>query len=309
MKRVLIFGFSGFVGPYLAGEFLSHGYTVIGSDIKDTPNVRFDVAFEKANLLDFDSVNSLITKSEPDIIINLAAISSVGQSWRIPQTTFQVNVVGALNILESSKQLKIKPKIMFVGSSEEYLESNMPLNEESPLNSNNPYGISKIAQERIGKIYKEQYGLEVYCVRPFNHTGIGQNNSFVLSNFCKQVAEIEKSGMPGIVKVGNLEAFRDFSDVRDIVRAYRIIIENNNCETIYNIGSGKAYSLQNLLEYIVSLSSQRISIEIDPERYRPIDTPFICCDNHLITTELGWKPEYDIKTTLKEMFLFFLKND
>ena len=165
-----------------------------------------------------------------------------------------------------------------------------------------------MAQEKFAEVYRERYGMQIYCVRPFNHTGIGQRDSFVLPSFCKQAAVIERSGKPGTIKVGNLAAERDFSDVRDIVRAYRMIIENSDCTRIYNVGSGKAYKLSELLNYIVSLSKQKITVEIDPERFRPVDTQVICCNHELISKELGWKPKYSIFDTLKGMFDSYLCN-
>lgn len=308
-KTLLIFGYSGFVGPYLAKEFVNAGYYVVGSDIKEPPFNLCPVTFRMANLLDGPSINNLIQSIKPDLIINLAAISSVGQSWKMPQTTIEVNIVGALNILESSKIIFPKPSIMFIGSSEEYQQSNSPLSEDSELSANNPYGVSKIAQENFVKIYRKHYGMNIFCVRPFNHTGIGQKDTFALPSFCKQVAAIEKKGKKGVIRVGNLSAIRDFSDVKDIVRAYRMIIEQGNCDVIYNIGSGKAYSLDYLLSYIISLSSQEIKIEIDREKYRPTDTPYVCCDNSLIKKQLGWEPKIDIKETLRELYNYYMKNN
>ena len=305
MKKLLIFGISGFVGPYLAREFIENGYTVAGSDKAAGTALPDAVRFIEADLLDASAVESLVRKEQPDIIINLAAVSSVGASWSIPQTTISVNVIGALNILEAARKAAKQPKIMFIGSSEEYAESDRPIDERTPLNANNPYGVSKIAQERFAGIYRERYGMEIYCVRPFNHTGVGQRDSFVLPSFCRQAAEIEKSGMPGVIRVGNLNAERDFSDVRDIVRAYRMIIESGECERVFNVGSGKAHSLRELLDYIVSLSSQEIRVEIDPERFRPVDTPVICCDCENIRREIGWEPQYSIFDTLREMFLHY----
>ena len=308
MAKLLIFGYSGFVGPYLAKEFLKDKYVIIGSDINDPINYDKDVNFYKLDLLKFNEVNSLINLVKPDMIINLAAISSVGLSWKMPQKTMEINVIGALNILEAARQLENKPKVMFVGSSEEYAPSDKPLNENSPLDANNPYGISKITQEKYAELYRKQYGMKVYCVRAFNHTGIGQKDTFVLPSICKQVAEIEKSGKPGIIKVGNLEAIRDFSDVRDIVRAYKLIIESDDCKTIYNIGSGKAYSLRELLDYVISLSSQKIEVVVDKERYRPIDTPYICCDCSNIKEKLSLVFNYKIFDTLKELFFYYRGN-
>lgn len=306
MNSVLLFGAGGFVGGYLAKEFQSHGYQVYGSDITEPVNPV--CAFKNADLLDAAEVGKLVHDLNPDLIINLAAISSVGLSWNIPQKTMQVNVTGALNILEAARKCENSPRIMFIGSSEEYQSLDTPMDESTSLNANNPYGISKLAQERFAEVYRERYGMKIYCVRPFNHTGIGQKDSFVLPSFCSQVARIEMSGRPGTIKVGNLAAKRDFSDVRDIVRAYRMIIESSDPSRIYNVGSGKAYSLESMLNHIIGFSSQKITVQIDPERFRPIDTPVICCNNSLIRSELGWKPEHDIFDTLKEMYDYDVRN-
>lgn len=295
--KVLIFGASGFVGPYLANEFTGHGYEVIGTDIKETSAMPFKFA----DILDAGSVERVVREADPDMIVNLAAISSVGQSWSIPQMTVSVNVIGALNILEAARRLENSPKVLFVGSSEEYEVSDKPISEGDPLNANNPYGISKMAQERFAEVYRERFGMKIYCVRPFNHTGPGQSDSFVLPSFCKQIAEIEKSGKPGVLKVGNLSAKRDFSHVKDIVRAYRMILESDDCKTIYNVGSGVAHSLRDMLDYILKFSRREISVEVDPKRFRPVDTPMICCDNGLIREKLGWKPEFSVFDAMKEM--------
>jgi GDP-4-dehydro-6-deoxy-D-mannose reductase len=309
MKKVLIFGAGGFVGSYLSNEFLEHGYTVIGSDRSRGELLPKDVVLYTADLMDSNAIEDLINKELPDIIINLAAISSVGQSWSNPQTTMMVNVVGALNILEAARKCKKKPKVMFIGSSEEYVNTNEPINEETELNASNPYGISKVTQERFAKLYRDQYGLYVYCVRPFNHTGVGQRDTFVLPSWCKQVAEIEKSGKPGTIKVGNIKVKRDFSHVKDIVRAYRMIVESDNCERIYNVGSGVAYPLDELLNYIIGLSNQKIDIEVDESRIRPTDQENICCDYKLINEELVWTPKYTVRDALKEMYNNYLDND
>ena len=306
MKKVLIFGIGGFVGAYLAKEFQNAGYKVYGSDIEQPKTEVNDVIFQAADLMKAESVEGLVNEIAPDMIVNLAAISSVGASWNIPQTTMSVNVVGALNIMEAARKSGHMPKVMFIGSSEEYEMTDSDISEDTPLNANNPYGISKMAQERFAEVYRARYGMQIYCVRPFNHTGVGQRDSFVLPSFCKQAAEIEASGQPGVIHVGNLAAERDFSDVRDIVRAYRMIIESDDCTRIYNVGSGKAYSLQEMLDYIVGLSSQPIEVQVDQERFRPIDQARICCDHSRITKELGWEPEHSIFDTLKEVYEAFL---
>lgn len=305
MSRVLIFGAGGFVGSYLCKEFLNNGYKVSGTDKGEGTALPPEVDFYKTDLMQADEVENLISQSQPDIIINLAAISSVGASWNIPQITMTINVIGALNIMEAARKSERKPKILFVGSSEEYVISESPLNESTQLNANNPYGISKVTQEQFAKLYREQYGLKIYCVRPFNHTGIGQRDSFVLPSFCKQVAEIERSGKDGKIQVGNLKVKRDFSHVKDVVRAYRMILESDNCNRIYNVGSGNAYSLEDMLTYIIGLSKQDIEIEVDQDRIRPMDQPVICCDRSLIGKELGWEPQYDVFDALKEMYEYY----
>ena len=306
--KALIFGIGGFVGRYLTDELRSHGYEVAGSDIMDECSLH-DVEYTKGDLLDPAFVDGLVDSTKTDAIINLAAISSVGASWKIPQTTIQVNVVGALNILEAAGKHARNAKILFIGSSEEYCAKSGTISEKDPISANNPYGISKVAQEQFVECYRSRFGLKIHYVRPFNHTGVGQRDSFVLPSFCKQAASIEAAGEPGEIHVGNLTAKRDFSDVRDVARAYRMILESDDDRVIFNVGSGEAHGLDEMLEYIVSLCSVDVKIVVDEERYRPIDTPIVQCDNSLIREKLGWAPEYSIFDTLKEMYEYYLKNE
>lgn len=306
--KALIFGIGGFVGHYLSEELRSHGYEVAGSDMLPDCRER-DVDYIRGDLLDSDFVSGLISRVSPDIIINLAAISSVGASWRVPQVTMQVNVIGALNIMEAARIHARQARILFIGSSEEYCSKEGSISESDLISANNPYGISKVAQEQFVNTYRERYGMKIHYVRPFNHTGIGQKDSFVLPSFCKQAAAIQHAGIPGEIHVGNLSARRDFSDVRDIVRAYRMIIERGDDSKIYNVGSGKAYGLDEMLEYIVSLCSVEIRIKIDEDRFRPVDTPVVLCDNSAIKNDLAWEPRYSIFDTLKEMYEYYLSNE
>lgn len=306
MEKVLIFGAGGFVGAYLSWEFLDHGYTVVGSDRTSEAAMPEGVSYYPADLLKAADVEAVVRAVQPDIIVNLAAISSVGASWSMPQDTMEVNVIGALNLLEAARKAERKPKLLFVGSSEEYVITEQAIDEHTEINAGNPYGISKVAQENFAALYRERFGLPVYCVRPFNHTGVGQRDSFVLPSFCKQAAEIERSGQPGTIRVGNLRVRRDFSHVKDIVRAYRMILESGDCRRIYNVGSGTAYRLDELLSFICGLSHQPIRIEEDPARFRPSDQPRVCCDHRRITQELGWMPEYTVYDALKEMYAAFL---
>ncbi len=306
MKKVLIFGIGGFVGQYLSREFLDYNYEVYGTDLELKNDLSDNVHYFSGDILDDIFVEKLIRDLKPDIIVNLAAISSVGLSWNIPQSTISVNVIGALNIMESVRKNNCDTKILFIGSSEEYELSNDKIDENCKLNGSNPYGISKVTQESFSKLYKEKYNLKIYNVRPFNHTGVGQSCNFVLPSFCKQVADIEKSGEPGTIKVGNIKVKRDFSSVQDIVRAYRMIVESEDDDIIYNVGSGVAYGIDEMLDYIISLSHQKIKVEIDKSRFRPSDQTIVCCDNSLIKKKLGWKPQYTLFEILKEMYNSFL---
>jgi GDP-4-dehydro-6-deoxy-D-mannose reductase len=289
MKTVII-GAAGFVGGYLVRELQSAGHTVVAVDM---PQV---------NLLDKSSVDALIEQNRPDFVVNLAAISSVGASWKNPEATVQVNVVGTIHLLEAVARFAPKAKTLLIGSAEEYAPKKAPLSEDDPLEACNPYGISKIAQENFAEVFRKQHGLKIVCTRSFNHTGIGQTTTFAIPSFCKQAAEIDKSGKDGKIFVGNLSAIRDFSDVKDVVHVYRMLLETENQYSVYNVGSGRAYPISELLDYIVSLASVKIEIVQDPEKMRPVDNPYICADNSRICKIF---PCTDIHDTIKEMFLDF----
>lgn len=305
MPNALIFGANGFVGGYLARELGSHGYSVVGSDVAREANHSDFNDYRSGNLLDAEGVRCIVGDVNPDVIVNLAAVSSVGQSWKAPALTMQVNVVGTINLLEAARTLNQPPKILLVGSSEEYAPSNKPLKESDSLDATNPYGISKVAQERIAEIYGKSYGLRIYQTRSFNHTGVGQSDRFVIPSWCKQVAEIEKSGKPGVVRVGNIDVVRDFSDVRDIVRAYRMIIESDHAGEIYNVGSGEALALHKILSRIISTSRQPIDIKVDKQLVRPTDNPVIQADISKIKNEIGWQPSSSVLEVIPELVYQF----
>lgn len=168
MKKVFIFGIGGFAGSYLAQEFIDNGYVVAGSDKVKSESLNKLVDFVEADLLNAENIEKIVSEKKPDMIINLAAISSVGASWGIPQITMSVNVIGALNIMEAARKIDNRPKVMFIGSSEEYAVSDKPMNEQTILNANNPYGISKMAQEKFAEVYRERYGMQIYCVGTYS---------------------------------------------------------------------------------------------------------------------------------------------
>lgn len=306
MKKVLIFGGYGFAGKYLIKEFENNGYEVYAADkvVNHT-----DIHCIECNILDKSKVDQIVAKVQPDHIVNLAAISSVGRSWSIPGETIEINICGTVNILEAVRKNNANIRVLLIGSSEEYETCNSPIDENVRLNANNPYGISKLTQEMVASLYREHFNMEIYYVRAFNHTGVGQKDNFVIPSWCKQIAAISKSGKPGVVKVGNLTVRRDFSNVKDIVRAYRMVIESDDCYTVYNIGSGKSVQLSEILKYIISLCKQEVTVETEQAMIRPIENPIICCNHSLITEKLGWKPEYSIFDTAKEIYDYYENTD
>lgn len=288
--RTLIFGASGFVGKYLVRELKDANHVVFCADLPDT------------NLLDAASVERAVLQASPDYVVNLAAISSVGKSWQNPALTMDVNVKGSLHLLDAVQKISPSAKILLIGSAEEYSKKDSPLKETDPLEASNPYGISKIAQENFADLYRKKYGMNIVCTRSFNHTGVGQNDSFVLPSFCKQVAQIENSGKPGVISVGNLDVIRDFSDVRDVVHVYRMLLEKSCEYSIYNVGSGKPYKIKDLLDYLISLSTIEIGVVQDPAKMRPVDVPYLCAENSRIKD--FWKDTL-IQQTIEEMFFDF----
>lgn len=287
MKQTLVIGAAGFVGKYLVKELEDNEHRVFAADIPEL------------NILDVDSLEKNFSEAVFDYVVNLAAISSVGASWKDPIATLEVNVRGTLNILNAVQKHCPKAKVLLVGSAEEYAPKDSPLKEDDKLEASNPYGITKVAQENFAELYRKKYGMNIVCTRSFNHTGIGQNTNFVLPSFVKQIADIEKSGKPGKIFVGNLDVSRDFSDVRDVVMTYRKLLENDTEYTVYNVGSGKANKLSDLLDFIISLASVSVEVCVDPEKFRPVDVPCICADNSRI---MDFWPGTDIRQTIKEMF-------
>lgn len=307
-KSALIFGASGFVGGYLVREFKTHGYEVFGSDKSDSSSDSALDDYRSCDVTDGAEVFKTVREFEPTVIVNLAAVSSVGLSWRMPQATMLVNVNGALNILEAAKAMERKPKILLVGSSEEYAFSSEPLKETDPIDATNPYGISKVAQERLATAYNERYGLHIYLTRSFNHTGVGQSTSFVIPSWCKQVADIHRLKGSGIIRVGNIDIWRDFSDVRDIVRGYRLLIESNHCGQIYNFGSGKKHCLRDILKCVISLGNDNINIQVDDSLLRPSDNPIIWADCSKVKNDIFWSVRYPIEETMQSIYDSYLNN-
>lgn len=303
--KALIVGAAGFVGSYL----IQHLTTTYDWEIHVTklPNENLsvsDIHVHDLNILNIDEIRELFTKLKPDYIFHLAAQSSVALSWNNPQITVDINIKGTLNILDTIRSLDgYSPRILLIGSGEEYgyiLPDETPVNEQVTPRPGNIYAATKACQNMLGNIYYRAYGMQLIMVRAFNHIGPNQSPIFVASDFCKQVAEIEAGKKKPILHVGNLSAKRDFTDVRDVVRAYGLLIQHGKGGETYNIGSGHAISIQELLNIILSLSTAKILVSTDPARLRPSDIPVIEADITKLQDSINWHPEISLKQTLLE---------
>ena len=304
--KVLITGIDGFVGKHLSEYLLKKGYEVYGTTILDDyENNRIEVY--KMNLLDKKNVENVINEIKPSKIFHLAGQSAVGLSWENPTLTIDININGTLNLLEAVKVNTPETKILIVGSSDQYgiiKPENIPVNEEHPQNPQSPYGISKKTQEDLCKLYAKAYKMNIIMVRPFNHIGSGQGKNFVVPDFASKIVEIEKGAIPTL-KVGNLDTYRDFTDVKDIIRAYELLLKKGRVGEVYNVGSGKEIKVSEILEKLLKMSTKIIKVEIDKEKFRPVDVPIIVCDNRKIKEDTGWQPEISIDDTLKEILEYW----
>ena len=306
MKKVLVTGIDGFVAGYLSDHLKKSGYDVYGTTINEI-YTNDKIKIFKMNLLNAENVNNVIKNIKPNMIFHLAGQSAVGISWQKPVVTIDINVNGTLNLLEAVKNNNINPKILIVVSSDQYgiiKPEDCPIKETQLQIPQSPYGISKKTQEELGKLYVKAYKMNIIFVRAFNHIGAGQGENFVIPDFASKIVKIEKGADP-ILKVGNLDTWRDFTDVRDIVKGYLMLLKNGKVGESYNIGSGNVIRVKDILEKLVSLSYKKIKVEIDKEKFRPIDVPIVQCDNSKIKKDTGWNPEIFIDETLKDVLEYW----
>lgn len=303
LKRILITGANGFVGKYLVSELKSHNYYVIGVDVQNDSATKVD-EYRKVDIRNSCEVEQLISNISPDGIIHLAAQSDPVVSWIIPQETFLLNVNGGINILDAVRRQSKRIKCLFVGSSTIYSDSNDKLSELSPVSYSSPYSVSKLSLEQICLLYNKKYNMDIVVTRSFNHVGVGQKENAAIPSFCKQIIDFE-NGIIHEVKVGNIDVSRDFTNVNDIVRAYRMLLETDNTCGIYNVGSGVAISLRIVLQTLCSFSKTKIKIVEDKERLRINDNSYVCCDNTKIRETTGWHPLITINASLKEMYEWY----
>lgn len=310
--RALITGITGFAGSYLAEYLLAQKDSEVwGIDRARTDNIKHiedRLHVIECDLRDASSVGKAIREIRPDKIFHLAAQSFVPGSWKAPAETITTNIIGQLNIFEAVKAAGINPCIQIACSSEEYgavRPGETPIKETNPLRPLSPYGVSKVGQDVLGYQYAISYKMNIILTRAFNHTGPRRGEAFVESNFAQQIARIEKGRQKPVIYVGNLEARRDYTDVRDMVRAYWLATEKCTAGEEYNICSGRDWAIRQVLDILLSYSKIKVDIQPDPSRMRPADVPVLLGDNAKFRGQTGWKPEIPFEKTLLDVLNYW----
>lgn len=310
MKRYLITGFSGFVSHHfvnLLGERETSA-EVLGIDKNPPKSIHvkpgtLSINFENVDLLQKDQLNKVIAKFKPDYVLHLASFSSVAYSWREPVNSFSNNTNIFLNLLEAFRAAQLNPRILSVGSSEEYGDvDESPLTEEMPVNPISPYAVARVSQEMLSKVYVQGFGMNIIMTRSFNHIGPGQSEVFVIPSFIKQAIIAKAEGRKICeLQTGDLSIIRDFVDVRDVVDAYYLLLDRGRSGSIYNICSGKGTSLKEMVEMIAEIVGVEIRIIRDSNLIRPNDNRRIIGSNEKLKRELGWKNNRSLYDSLKEI--------
>ena len=316
MEKYLITGFSGFVSRH----FLDHlnqqkkSVAVLGLDI-NTPDFDLNYshvhcAFRNANLLNRDDVNNVIYEFQPNYILHLASFSSVAYSWKNPVLSFANNTNIFLNLLEQIRSIKLKCRILSIGSSEEYgnvQTDHLPLTETTPLNPLSPYAVARVSQEMLSKIYVDGYGLDVVITRSFNHIGPGQKDIFVVSSFAKQLVELKNAGKPVEISTGDLTIVRDFTDVRDVVKAYYLLLHKGQSGEIYNVCSNRGVALSQVVSMMGDLLNISVTTNTDPALIRPNDNRIIIGCNKKIKEHTGWQTSVTLEESLGDLLTHWEK--
>lgn len=312
--RALVTGVTGFVGAHLVEHLADSGDGIVGLSTSGRwpAHLAHLSRFARVEPLDLadgdsDALAELLLRKRPEVIYHLAGQSNPQKSVADPRGTWAINLGGALNLLEAIRAIGDRPRVVLVGSGVCYgnpAPEHLPVSEACPLRPNNPYSASKAAADLLGLQHVLAHGADVVMARPFNHAGPRQSDTYVLSTLARQVAEVE-AGLAEAVEHGNLEVVRDFTDVRDIVRAYRLLALKGRAGEVYNIGTGRDVPLSRMLETLRSLARRPIPSRIDPSRFRPVDQPLLLADASKLRAETGWEPMETTESTLAAMLDFW----
>jgi GDP-4-dehydro-6-deoxy-D-mannose reductase len=308
-KRAFVTGIAGFVGSHMAEALLAAGYEVWGLFRTRSKTDNIEGIIDRLHLIDADlmdahSLYAAIVKSRPDAIFHLAAQSFVPTSWVSPSVTLETNIIGTSNLFEAVRQAKLEPVIQIACSSEEYglvHPDEVPIKETNPLRPQSPYGVSKVAMDYLGYQYFCSYGMKILRTRGFNHTGPRRGDTFVTSNFAKQIATIEKGTIEPVMRVGNLDAVRDWTDVRDMVAAYLVAVDRCDPGEAYNICSGRGVKVRDMLDILLSHAKVKVKVEQDPARLRPSEVPVLIGDNTKFRDKTGWETTIPFEKTMADL--------
>jgi GDP-4-dehydro-6-deoxy-D-mannose reductase len=308
--RVLVTGVTGFAGSHLVDHMLGmsgveiHGLYRWRSPLDNIQHALDRIHLHECDLRDAFSTRDMIEEIRPDRIFHLAAQSFVPTSWTAPTESLTTNIIGQLNVFEAVRKIGIEPRIQLACSSEEYglaLEHELPITEENPLRPLSPYAVSKVGQDMLGYQYFMSYRMPIIRTRGFNHEGPRRPPVFVVSDFAMQVAAIERGTRPPVLRVGNLDAQRDFTDVRDMVRAYWLALEKGRPGDVYNICSGESHSIRQVVDLLLGMTRVQIKVETDKRRLRPSDVPVLRGDCTKFQRETGWRAEIPFARTVEDL--------
>lgn len=310
--KVLITGIAGFAGSHLAELLLGGGDEVSGvvmpgESRRNLDSFKSEIRLFEADVRDAEGIRKSVVQANPEEIYHLAAITFIPDAISDPRATFETNLLGTMNIFEAAKELGAAPRILYVGSSDEYglvKKNELPITEDNPLRPVNPYSVSKVSASLLAYQYGLSGQFHTVRVRPFNHTGPRQSPRFVCPDFARQIVEVEK-GNARQIHVGNLQPKRDFTDVRDVARAYRDILRGGESCEAYNICSGKSVAIEKVLSMLLEVSGQSLEIVERSERVRKSEVEEVCGDNGKIESAIGWKPSIPLEKTFKDMVAYW----
>jgi GDP-4-dehydro-6-deoxy-D-mannose reductase len=297
----LVTGATGFVGGHLLDRLADHGRVVAWHRPGGQPPDRGRaVTWQAVDVTDWASVSAAVLEAAPQRVFHLAGAPSVASSWRNPVPHLRTNVLGTHHLLRAVRDLPMPCRVLVVSSAQVYQPDDEPLPEDAPLEPVNPYGFSKLAEDQLALRAAEDDGLDVVVARPFNHAGPGQSAEFAIPNFARQIARIEAGRSEPRLRVGNLEARRDLTDVRDVVEAYVRLMDGAVSGRAYNVCSGRAWRMADLLHELLQMAHVRIEVDTDTAYLRPNDVAIVQGDGSRIRTELGWTPTIRVEQTLRD---------
>jgi GDP-4-dehydro-6-deoxy-D-mannose reductase len=306
MSRILITGIEGFAGGHLARHIAACGHTAVGLHWADAPT-GLPAELHRGDICDFDATRSLLEQTKPDGIIHLAGISSVALSESHQMTTYEVNALGTLKLLEAVRQLQLKCRIVLISSADVYGRSNVgrPLNEDLPSLPLSPYALSKHMTAEAGLFYHRAFGLDVVVLRPFSHTGPGQATTFVFPKVANAIAQIEHAQREPTIEMGNLQILRDYTDARDVVRAYLLALERCAPGETYNVTSGRPTVIKEGVDYLCSLARVPVQVQSSAAKFRPHDIPLLTGDPSKFAAATDWIPEIPFTKTLSDLLDYY----